>query len=104
MGFFKFRFFQELKVLSTNIRNSFHSDFIKNLSNNLSYQLGIEKNSIINCTIQENYSLLAESNVENYFINTGFNEANSLVYTNFYQNLINPLFDIILEDLDNYNV
>ena len=36
-------FIQELNGLSTNIRNSFHSDFIKNLSNNLSYILGKEK-------------------------------------------------------------
>lgn len=97
-------FVQDLNTFSSNIRNSFHSNFIKNLSNNLSYQLGLEKNLYINCTIQENYSSLAESKVENYFINTGFNEANSLVYIKFYQNLINPLFDIILEDLNNYKL
>ena len=43
LDFSNLDFIQELNGLSTNIRNSFHSDFIKNLSNNLSYILGKEK-------------------------------------------------------------
>ena len=93
---------KELNELSINIRNSFHNNFIQNLSYQLSYQLSQERSKIINCTIQDNCSLLAESELSNHFINSGYQEANSFVYNNFYKNLVNPLFDAILEDLDNY--
>ncbi len=93
---------KELNELSNYIRNSFHNYFIQNLSYNLSYQLSQERYKITNCTIQENYSVVAEIEIKNYFINIGYKEANSCVFINFYKNLINPLFDTILKDLDKY--
>ena len=95
---------KELNELSTNIRNSFHNNFIINLSNKLSYQLCQERSKIKNCNIKENNFSLAEKKVKNYFINKGFNEASSIVYINFYKNLINSLFDSILEDLYFYKI
>ena len=54
---------KELNELSINIRNSFHNNFIQNLSYVLSYQLSQERYNIKNCTIQENYSVLAETEI-----------------------------------------
>ena len=56
---------KELNELSNYIRNSFHNYFIQNLSYNLSYQLSQERYKITNCTIQENYSIVAEIEIKN---------------------------------------
>ena len=50
----------------------------KNLSYNLLYHLSQERYKIINCIIQENYSVVTETKVKIYFINIGYKEANSL--------------------------
>ena len=95
-------FLKELNELSNNIRNSFHNNFIQNLIDNLSSKLSLERYNFNYCTIQENCYELAESEIKYKFINAGYQEAYSFVFNNFYKNLINPLFNTILEDLGNY--
>ena len=87
---------KELNELSIYIRNSFYNYFIQYLSYNLSYKLSQERYKIINCIIQENYSIVAESEIKNYFINIGYKGDNSYVFINFDKSLINYLFDTIL--------